>query len=108
MQIPKDKVEDICYNCNLYKDSCDGDRYVPFLPRYNIKEDCQNRECSNDNPMNRIQVNAAISLFSIKRKLGMDVWNAFGEAIVQSSDDAFAKAAKKNPAMIKRWNDKEY
>ena len=59
-------------------------------------------------PDERHQVKAAMSLFSIKRKLGMDVWNAFSEAIVQSSDDAFARAVKKSPAMIKQWNDKEY
>lgn len=103
--IPKDKVEDICYNCNLYKESCGGEKYEPLMT---ANADCQNRECSENNPMNRIQVHAAISLFSIKRKLGMDVWNAFGEAIVQSSDDAFAKALEKRPGMIKKWNDREY
>ena len=108
MQVPIDKVEGICYHCNLYKDSCSGNRYEPFIPKFNAKVDCQNRECSAGNPMNDIQVKAAMSLFSIKRKLGMDVWNAFSEAIVQSSDDAFARAVKKSPAMIKQWNDKEY
>jgi hypothetical protein len=67
------------------------------------KKECIYQVKSVNNTKSKIQVAAFGSLYKAKRRGGMDKWNAFAEAIVNTSDEVFAEAKLKSPGMIKQW-----
>jgi hypothetical protein len=66
-------------------------------------KECISQVKSPNNPPNKIQVAAFISLYNAKVRHGMDKWNAFAEAIVNTSDEVFAEAMLKRPHLVKKW-----
>ena len=94
--------QDICHDCNIYDDSCKGERFEKSKGPY--KKECVNQVQSPNNTQSKIQVAAFVSLYKTKRRLGMDILQAFVEAIVQTSDKVYAEADLKNPDLIKKWH----
>ncbi len=71
--------------------------------KFTAKKECVNQVKSRHNTQSKIQVAAFGSLWRAKRKAGVDKFQAFAEAVVQSSDDVFAKAKLKRPDLIRQW-----
>lgn len=94
--------QDICEDCNIYHITCLGELFE--RPATGYAKGCVYQVKSANNPPNKIQVAAFMSLYKAKRKGGMDKLNAFAEAIVHSSDEVFAEALLKRPELIKKWN----
>ncbi len=92
---------DICHDCNIYHISCMGEMFERSKGTY--KKECVNQVQSPGNIKSKIQVAAFGSLYKIKRRNGVDNLQAFIEAIVQSSDEVFAKAKLKRPHLIRQW-----
>lgn len=67
------------------------------------KLDCINRVFEPDNIVSPMQVEAFTSLYRTKIKNGMDGLTAFVEAIVQASDDVYAKAIRKRPDLMEAY-----
>ncbi len=93
--------QDICHDCNIYHISCTGEMFERSKGTY--KKECVNQVSSPGNIESKIQVSAFCSLFKLKRRHGVEILQAFVEAIVQSSDDVFAEAKLKHPHLIKQW-----
>ena len=102
----KDTKGDICMRCNIYQDTCTGEKFVWCESlRGTRKQDCQNRVFTPENIPSHIQVEAFVSLNRRKIAGGMDHLTAFAEAIVQTSDTVFAVMAVKNADKLRRYND---
>ena len=96
--------KDICHDCNIYHLSCAGEKFK--RPPAPSAKGCVYQEKSPENTKSKIQLVAFTSLYKAKRKGGMDKLNSLVEAIVHTSDDAFANAVKKRNHLIKRYEDK--
>lgn len=94
--------QDICHDCNIYHISCMGEMFERSKGTY--KKECVNQVSSPGNIKSKIQVAAFGSLFKTKRRCGVDVLQAFVEAIVQSSDEVFTEAKLKHPHLIRKWH----
>ena len=102
MSMPERTKQDICLDCNIFHITCIGELFE--RPKKGVKMGCVYQVKSVNNPPNKIQVAAFLSLYKAKRKGGMDKLNAVTEAIVHSSDEVFAKAILKRPELIKKWD----
>lgn len=92
--------QSVCEDCNIYMDECNG------FERWEVKGKervCRNRVQCPANTPNPIQVVAFQSLYKTKRRCGKHSTQAFAEAIVQTSDDAFAEAQQESPEKIERY-----
>jgi hypothetical protein len=96
-----DKIE-ICHNCNLYKYTCEGERFENTEKKPN---ECLHSKRTPNNTKSDIQVAAFGSLFRTKVKGGTDSLTAFVESIVHTSDEAFADAILKRGHLLKKHRD---
>ena len=100
--------EDICMDCNLFHDTCMGEKFERQEKRIVGKtslKGCKHQVKSPTPVSSPIQVAACRSLFNAKVTRGMDKHTAFMEAIVQSSDEAFAEAMQERSSMVSKWED---
>lgn len=94
----------ICMKCNIYHISCHGERFA-WATRLDgqRRKDCKNRVFEVNNIPSPMQVEAFTSLYKTKIKGEMDKLTAFTEAIVQTSDDAYSKAARERPDLMEEY-----
>lgn len=95
----KDEQKMICEGCNIYHVDCLGEK---FEWTSGIAKKCKSQVCEPNNTPSKIQLEAFKSLYFTKVRLGTEKWEAFAEAIVQTSDDAFAVAKQKRGHLIER------
>ena len=95
-------LETFCQECNIFMGKCKGKRLFKSGGKGQTKV-CQNRVQAPINDPNPLQVIACQSLFWTKIKHGMGRTQAFADAIVQTSDDAFEIARIKRPHLIEEY-----
>lgn len=88
-----------CLDCNIFHDTCNGKRRYVFNPE---TKKCKNQVTTPNNAENALQVEAFRSLYKVKKGCGVSSEEAFVEAIVQTSDDAYERAKLERGDLIKR------
>ena len=96
----KERIE-YCRECTKYKLTCNGTELFTTVPDRLI---CANQDSGSYVIPSPVQVDAFLLMIKLKRALNIAPLQAFVEAIVETSDDRLADAAKYRPALIEKYD----